>query len=127
MHRMLLKELTDEIIVEILKIYERITGGYAYLEEEEGKTYSFQLTVSDVIEGLQRSNDVERRYGSKLGMHSKLNIFRDYNIKEIAIYFDFYPNIDRGRYEIEGKELAKTFETEVDKYLLEKKLAIILK
>jgi len=122
---MYLKKLTDELIVEILQIYEKTVGGHTFLIKIEGKNYSFQLTAEEAKKELKWLNVVERRYGSKLSMHSKLLIFREYVSRETVIYFQLYPNVDG--FEKESDELARNFEVEIDRFLLDKKLAISLK
>jgi hypothetical protein len=122
MYGMFLRHLTDEIIVEVLQLYERVVGGYAFLREIDGKVYSFQLTLKQVQEGLRKSNVVERRFGSRLSMHSKLYLFEKYLIGDRVIYFDFYPNLDG--YEKQAGELARSFEKEVDDFLVKNKLAV---
>jgi hypothetical protein len=120
MYGMLFKNLTDEIITEILQIYERVTGGRAFLRV--GKIVYPKLRHEQVLEEFKHSNCVERRFGSKLSMHSKLLIF-----KNQVIYFEFHPIMDRyskDEHKKKAEDMVETFEKEVNNLLIKKKLQV---
>lgn len=127
MYGMFLKHLTDEIIVEILKIYERVTGGRAFVRIGE-RAYPY-LKCEQILEELKGSGSIERRFGSKLTMHSKLYIFEKYFVGDRVICFDFYPNLGhcvRDEHKKKAEEMTEAFEKEIHDFLVRKKFKVFM-
>ena len=125
MYGIKLSQLTEDILQDILFLYEQIVGG------QLGSS-SIGERLRWLQEGLKRSNAVDWRYGSKLkterGMtdrNAKLIIWRETKTinNDVVIRFSFDPNLISGE---EADELKRKFEEEVDNLLILKHIAIKL-
>ncbi len=117
---MRLADLTNEILHEVIELYDKVVGG-------NGLRYFNSGTLQYAIELLEKRSSVEWRFGSRLSGHSKLWIQRDYRIhlSEPVIYFSFGANVDESpgiRKKVQ--KLEANFNDAVSKLLREKGLAV---
>jgi hypothetical protein len=128
MYGMKLSMLTEELLKEILLLYDKILEGDVKLYCFSSGSPSMAQRLEWLKEGLSGSNAVDWRYGSKLKTKSnmpdkdaKLIIWREKTIwkenekKDTVIRFSFDPNIISGE---EADRLKKQFEYAIDKLLL---------
>ncbi len=114
---MKLSELTDEILSEIIVLYDETVGG-------NGRHYP--TTAEYVRETLEKWGVVEARFGSRLTVHSKLWT-RWADRSRTVIRFSFGANTAREEAsEEEVRQLGQSFEKAVDDFLTKRGLAINL-
>lgn len=131
MYGMKFSQLTEELLKEILLLYDKIAGG-------DVRSYCFSsgsppmaLRLQWLKEGL-RSNAVDWRYGSKLETRSGLpdkdaklviwyerTIRKENSEKDMVIRFSFDPNIIVGE---EAEKIRRDFEKAVDELLIKWKV-----
>lgn len=123
MYGMKLSQLTEDILQDILFLYEQIVGGQL-------SSSSMCERLRWLQEGLEKSNAVDWRYGSKLktergltDRNAKLIVWRETKTidNDVIIRFYFDPNLISGE---EAEQLKRKFEEEVDSLLISKHIAI---
>src|SRR4030042_2718700 len=118
--RMKLSDLTYEILVEIVTIYDETVGGH-------GIRYLYPGELNNILQDVQKYGAAERRYGSSLTIHSKLWIQCDFSYcAKPVIFFRFDANVDlhSKRGEKIALNLERKFEEAVDEFLTKRGLAI---
>ncbi len=98
-----LESLSAAVMEKVVNIYQETVG-----ETDSAKQYKDQLVfgIDDEINALSRNGFTERRLGSTLNSHSKLQIRRSRN-NPSAFYFTFNPNLDpRERNDEEKRQAA---------------------
>jgi len=114
---MKLSDLTDEILSELIILYDETVGG-------NGRYYP--QTAEYVQRTLEGGHSVEKRCGSRLTGHSKLWIRWSDTVEEV-ICFSFGANTVPGEAsKREIRKLEQSFENAVDNFLTERGLAIEL-
>lgn len=119
-----LSALTPEAMKQIVTIYHNTVGGTL------GKTYNGEHLLWKIKEDFRLSNSSDWRFGSRLSMHSKLQVREVYDspfskLENPVVKFIFYANMDHDpHFDKEAEKLEKAFETAVDKYLVSVGLAL---
>ena len=111
---MKLEELTEENLLEILKIYERHCGF-----EREFSEVMYHQDPSTVLSDLRKNRLGEYRVGSKWEGHSKLFFEINSSTRNITVRFNsnFDPRDRKGPKYVEAEKSGRTFEEEVTRYL----------
>lgn len=137
MYGMKLSMLTEELLEEILLLYDKILGGDVKLYCFSSGSPPMAQRLEWLREGLSGgSNAVDWRYGSRLKTKSNLQdkdaklviwyertIWKENKKKDIVIRFSFDPNIVSGE---EPNRLKKQFEEAIDKLLLKRGIEVQL-
>lgn len=120
-----LSQLTEEVFLEILKLYFETVGDKHYPVEH--RLQWLKCSLENVSRTLQNGHSDEWRLGSRMSMHSKLWCWQEKTLPDgdRIISFAFDPNIDylTRKDEKEAKRLQRAFEKAVDNYLKKKGLA----
>jgi len=137
MYGMKLSQLTEELLKEILLLYDKIAGG-----DVESCCFSAGSPPMDVRlkwlkDGLTHGNAVDWRYGSNLITRSGLpdkdaklviwyekTLWRENTEKDMVIRFAFDPNIVSGP---EAEKISEDFKKEMDELLIKWKVNVDLK
>ena len=113
-----LDSLSVVVMTEVVKIYQETVG-----QTDSAKQYKDQLVfgVDNELNDLKSRGFTERRLGSTLNSHSKLQIRFSRN-NPGAFYFTFNPNLDpRERNDEEKRQAAENmkanFSSKVSEYL----------
>lgn len=118
---MRLVDLTDEVLREIIELYDEVVGG-------NGLRYFDSGTLQYAKELLEKRSSVEWRFGSCLSGHSKLWIQRNWRGKssDQLIYFSCGANVDMESAKIrkEVKKIETNFNDAVSEFLRAKGLAV---
>lgn len=135
MYGMRLSQLTEELLKEILLLYDKIAGGDVRSYCFSPGSPSMAIHLEWLKEGL-KGNAVDWRYGSKLETRSglpdkdaKLVIWYERTIseknskKDMVIRFSFDPDIVVGE---KAERIRKDFEKAIDDLLLKWKVNIEL-
>ena len=137
MYGMKLSDLTEELLKDILLLYDRIAGGDVQSHCFSKSSPPISTHLQWLKEGLAHSNAVDWRYGCRLETRSGLRdqdaklvfwyertIWKENQEKDIVIRFAFDHNILSG----EGAEkMTKDFEKAVDELLVKQKVNVELK
>lgn len=135
MYGMRLSQLTEELLKEILLLYDKIAGGDVRSYCFSPGSPSMALHLVWLKEGL-KGNVVDWRYGSKLETGSGLpdkdaklviwcerTISKENGEKDMVIRFSFDPNLVHGP---EADKIKGQFEKAVDELLVKWKINIEL-
>jgi hypothetical protein len=115
-------DLDQSTLDQIVDIYDKVTQVPEVLK---GRLFRNNppLTVTEILDELEHSTIIERRWGSILGSDSKFLI----RSKQGHIGFEFDPNIHSGREPgPEGRKIKTLYEEAVADLLKERNLAIEL-
>ena len=110
-------KITPEVMKKVVEIYEDTVG-----KTSGTKDYSDHLVfgIADEIDDLNSRGFTERRIGSTLTHHSKLQIRRS-RTKHDAFYFAFSPNLNSQTASRKDKDaagkLSEKFNSNINEYL----------
>lgn len=125
-----LSQLTEEVLKDILIIYDQVVGGAVWDRVFSKSSPSIGDRLNKIQEGLRHSNVVDWRFGSRLKGDERLNakfcLWREEGISDgdMIIRFSFDPNLVHGE---EAESLQNEFEKAINNYLTQKGLAIELR